>query len=63
MKPRCSKLYEIQNNRPISPEADPAFFRLLRTGLLLTLREQGTVSQEQVNSALERLDSDEGRKV
>lgn len=63
MKPRCSELYEIEHNRPISPEADPAFFRLLLTGLLLTLREQGTVSQEQVDSALERLDSDEGRKV
>lgn len=63
MKPRCSKLYEIERNRPISPEADPAFFRLLHTGLLLTLREQGVVSQEQVDGVLERLDGDEGREV
>lgn len=63
MKPRCSKLYEIQNNRPISPEIDPTFFHLLHTGLLLTLREQGIVSQEQVDSALERLNCDEGREV
>lgn len=63
MKPRCSKLYEIERNRPISPEADPAFFHLLHTGLLLTLREQGVMSQEQVDSALERLEGEKGRKA
>lgn len=61
MKPRFSTLYAIQDNRPISLETDPAFFHLLHTGLLLTLREQGIVNQEQLDSALERLDHGKGR--
>lgn len=56
MKPRFATLYEIQDARPVSPETDPEFFQLLRTGLLLALGEQGILEREQVDLALEQLE-------
>lgn len=56
MKPRFATLYEIQDARPVSPETDPEFFQLLRTGLLLALGEQGILEREQIDLALEQLE-------
>lgn len=56
MKPRFATLYEIQDARPVSPETDPEFFQLLRTGLLLALGEQGILEWEQIDLALEQLE-------
>lgn len=56
MKPRFATLYEIQDARSVSPETDPAFFQLLRTGLLLALGKQGILEREQVDLALEQLE-------
>ena len=53
MKPRFATLYEIQDARPVSPETDPEFFQLLRTGLLLALGEQRILEREQIDLALE----------
>ena len=57
MKPRFATLYEIQDARPVSPETDPAFFQLLRTSLLLALGEQGILEREQIDLALQRLET------
>lgn len=54
MKPRFATLYEIQEARAVSPGADPAFFQLLGTSLLLALGEQGLLEREQIDLALER---------
>lgn len=62
MKPRFAALYEIQDARPVSPETDPAFFQLLRTGLLLALGEQGILGREQLDLALERLNQEKGKQ-
>lgn len=56
MKPRFATLYEIQDARPVSPETDPEFFQLLRTGLLLALGEQGILEREQIDLALQQLE-------
>ena len=57
MKPRFATLYEIQDARPVSPETDPAFFHLLCTSLLLALGEQGILEREQIDLALQRLET------
>lgn len=57
MKPRFATLYEIQDTRPVSPETDPEFFQLLRTSLLLALGEQGILEREQIDLALQRLET------
>ncbi len=62
MKSRFATLYEIQDARPVSPETDPAFFQLLRTGLLLALGEQGILEREQIDLTLERLSQEKGKQ-
>ena len=56
MKPRFATRYEIQEARPVSPETDPEFFQMLRTGRRLALGAHGILEREQVDLALEQLE-------
>lgn len=55
-------LERIDNDRPITPGSDPAFYRALKLGLLLALKERGILSEMQYRSACEGLGETGGGK-
>lgn len=55
MAKRLAQLQRIENDRPITKEADYEFLYTLQNALLLALKEQGRLTQMQYRHAEERL--------
>lgn len=58
MKPDTSKWIHTEGDRPVTQETDPGFWRLLKLGLLLALRERGLLNDVQLRLAREKLGGD-----
>ncbi len=52
MKPKFAKLTAIENEQRISRETSPSFWCFLQRSLLITLRDRGMLSEEQLTDAL-----------
>lgn len=55
MRKQTARLIQTDNDRTITPAADPEFWHHLKLGLLLALREQGILNDLQLRMARERL--------
>lgn len=50
-----AKLFEITGDRVITPVTDPEFYYTLQVGVLLTLKEDGSLTEMQYRHAEETL--------